>query len=212
MRGRGPRARWLLGALVAGAGLTSSCDRAGRFAATTNGTIMTLEELIQAARRGPARAFPTETLQSQPVPGRTARRVTVRFMSGPQRAQPGSIDYFRPTHLAELDVRSGELVAVHEWPEAAHVGGGAPGAPIGSFSLPPGVTVQEFLALRARYHAAIDRVLPTYAAQSAPGPEVVAAAHQIKDLTPRVLETPLLPFYRAVGADFFAWIDQTAQP
>ncbi len=96
--------------------------------------------------------------------------------------------------------------------QAAHVGGGAPGAPIGSFSLPPGVTVQEFLALRARYHAAIDRVLPTYAAQSAPGPEVVAAAHQIKDLTPRVLETPLLPFYRAVGADFFAWIDQTAQP
>lgn len=167
---------------------------------------MTFEDLIYAARRTTAQVYPTQTFQSQPIPGRSPHGPTVLFMYGPQAAQEGSLTYWPTEHVVEVDAQTGALLSTREY----H-GPVPPGFTSGDFSLPAGMSLAEFEDKRTEYYAALERVRWPYADQSPPTPELVAAARSVRDLAPVVLETPLVPFYRAVGADFFAWIDRTAR-
>lgn len=164
---------------------------------------MTIEELIHRARRGPAQEYPTQTYQSQPIPCRGTGGLAVAFMYGPQSARPGATSYGRPTDVVELDAESGAVRSARPWT-------GAAAAPGGYFSLPAGMSLETFEGLREEYYVAMNRLLWPYANSGASSPEVVAAARTIRRLAPVVLEGPLLPYYRAVGADFFGWVDRTA--
>jgi len=198
-------ARWALLLWVFGVP-ASLCHQPGHHLSCRRGELMTFEDLIAAARRTTAQVYSTQTYQSQPIPGRSARGPTVMFMYGPQAAREGSATYWATEHVVEFDAQTGALLSTREYHGAI-----PPGFTGGDFSLPPGMSLDEFEGKRTEYYAALERVRWPYAEQSAPTPELIAAARAVRDLEPAVLETPLIPFYRAVGADFFAWIDRTAR-
>ena len=64
---------------------------------------------------------------------------------------------------------------------------------------------------RLRYLDLFDVVAPAFAAGR--GAETAAgkrAASELRALFPRIAEGPLVPYYRALGGRFFAWLDRTA--
>ncbi len=197
--------RWVLVLWVFGAPV-AQCQPPGRYLSCRREELMTFEDLIDRARHTTAQVYPTQTFQSQPIPGRSGNRPTVMFMYGPQAVRPGSITYWATEHFVEFDAQTGALLSTREY----H-GPVPPGFRGGDFSLPPGMSLAQFEDKRTEYYAALERVRWPYADQATPTPELVAAARSVRDLAPLVLEPPLMPFYRAVGADFFAWIDRTAR-
>jgi len=66
--------------------------------------------------------------------------------------------------------------------------------------------------LRNRIYDALDVLLPLFADDAAMGPEALKAAQEFRDLFPHACEPGLLPYYKVVGKDFFAWIEEKAPP
>jgi hypothetical protein len=173
--------------------------------------VLGVEALIQAARAQPAKSFPLETFQSYPIPVRSNGALLVRFLYGPQQARPRMVDLTVPTHVAEIDGRSGRLIGIRRFRPADFGLQDSPGSPLGTDTLPPGVSTEEYLAQRVRLLRAYDILLPAYSSGGVPDSEEVRkAAVEFRLLFPLVAERPMLPIYRAVAADFFTWIGSLA--
>ncbi len=65
-----------------------------------------------------------------------------------------------------------------------------------------GLGVEEFEKRRARLYALTGTVAARYAAKAAPGPEAREYARLFQELS----EPDLGPYYKALNADFWAWL------
>jgi hypothetical protein len=168
-----------------------------------------IRELFALAREKAVRAFPLETHQSYPVPVLGPQGLTIAFLFGPQRAVAGKGSYLAPPRtIMALHATSGDLAEMRKiTPEDL----GLPrpqNDSLGLDAMPPGMTEDEFLAQQDRLHDAYDALLPSFARKDKkPTPEVKQAADRFKAAMPVVLEQVLMPYYAAVGREFFTWLD-----
>lgn len=175
--------------------------------------IKPVRALIEVARMQPGAALPTETHRSLPIPTRGQDRLNVTFLFVPSRAEAfRGLRLFAPSHLGVIDARDArfELLRTVRIEEVGLRA--APADGLGVFAIPEGVTKEEFTARRERLLDAYDRVLPMFASRaSGDAPAVREAAGEFRRLFGDTSEAALRPCYAAVGAEFFAWLDRTAE-
>jgi hypothetical protein len=76
---------------------------------------------------------------------------------------------------------------------------------LGAFTLPPGMTAEQYRADEARYYELYDKLLPIFG-RGETCPE--ADARELKAKFARLAEPPLLPYYHAAGEAWFAWLQR----
>lgn len=176
-------------------------------------TLVPIKGLIGEAR---AHAFsiPIEARQSFPIPLPTADGFKVVFLYSMQILEPGTgrAILCAPTHQTFVDPEAGKFEELRAISPREFGLDHEPGAIIGDYALPAGMSSEQFLQEQERLYELYDRLLPPFAArQRKATEEVVQAARQFLALFPRIAEPPLMPYYRAAGAEFFAWLAEAAR-
>jgi len=168
-------------------------------------------KLVELAKTGPARTRPPETRQSYPIPVCEGKSLRAAFLFAPQgRANPvEGLHLLAPTHLAFLDAVTGKFESIRQVKPADFGQTHAPGEDIGAHRMPAGLNVATFYPEQDRLFGAYDLLLPAFAAgQSNHPPEVRRAAEEFRRLFPWLAEGPLMPYYHAVGKEFFTWVNR----
>jgi hypothetical protein len=175
-----------------------------------------IRELVALAQSGPGASLPDETHQCYPIPlPATASSMKVAFLYSPSHLQRGvGLVLSAPNHEALLDLASGRTVEMKKVTPAELGVNDEPGKNLGRSGLPEGMTPEQYLAEQGRLYDSYDVLLPIWASglkleEATDQPRAVA--HEFRRLFARVSEPPLVPYYRAVGRDFFGWIDRAAR-
>lgn len=172
-----------------------------------------VRELHALAQSGPGGRLPDETHQSLPIPlPATERAPKVAFLFLPSRLVFGTgLILTAPTHRANLDASSGEVLAFDRVVPADLGVPDEPGKDLGRFGLPKGVSSEDFLKARDALNEACDELLgPWFAGEAAAeaGRGARAAAARYSRAFGIVSEPPLAPYYAAVGRAFFRWVEE----
>jgi len=176
--------------------------------------VLGVQRLMQEGGGPAAWALEVETHVSFPVAAPRPRGMRVIFLYCRSSVSPTlGLQLMPPHYLAELDPDSGRLERM-VFVEPAEFGRQDPPEDyIGRYDmLPNGRTSDQYHALRAQLLAAYDKVLPAFLrGASSFGRELRQAAQDFLSLFPQVTEQPLLPYYREVGKDMFAWLERAAR-
>jgi hypothetical protein len=177
--------------------------------AMPNESVKPIRELISLARQQPAKTLPLETHQSYPIPVPRPDGLRVAFLFCTQVARPGSIRLVAPGHLAFIHAVTGKFEQVKKVRPRDFGQAHPEGEFIGEHTIEPGMTYEGYLAQQETLYRDYDVLLPAFAAGATQaGSDVKAAAVDFKVHFERLAEKPLLPYYRAIGRDFFAWLDR----
>lgn len=185
--------------------------------------ILSVVHLTNLARRYPANALPPEYHQSQPIPVPGPKGLRVAFLYGKAMiVEPGEgLQLTPPSYLAFLNAVTGDFeelraVTPGEWgPKHKEE------ERIGRYLTLPERLVPEFLTKQLRLYQAYDALLPAFATDQAnvpphlkqaanEAPPTKKAAAEFQALFRAVAESPLLPYYQAIGKAFFAWLTRVA--
>jgi hypothetical protein len=172
--------------------------------------MQSVAELIKSARMVPARALAIETRQAYPVPWALAPSGPMRmaFLYFPQQLVPSArcAELSAPTYVALLDPDTGVLEELRRISSAELSLTDPPGALVGRYSMPEGMTLEQHQSLEKRMLELYDLLLAAYA----DGQKSVdrAAAEEFNQLFWQISEPPLLPYYRAAGRSFFEWVER----
>jgi hypothetical protein len=207
-----PTAGAILAALVLGLATPLPGCTGDKGTMTNSAGVVGVAALMQAARAQSAKAFPIETFESYPIPVREHGKLLVLFLYGSQHARPGAIELTVPAHVARFDAATARLVSIERFAPKRHGLDLTPGDPIGAHTLRPGVSADDYRAQRDVLLRDYDLLLPAFARDERnPSNETRAAAAEFRSLFPQLAQAPILPMYRAVGAEFFTWIDSVAR-
>jgi len=202
-------AAWTL-ALILGVASAPTSSGEGT-SSMPNGTVKPVRELIALARQQPAQALPLETRQSYPIPVPRPDGLRIAFLYCTQVARPGVIRLIAPGHLAFLNAGTGRFDQMKKVSPRDFRQPHPPGEFIGEHTLGPGMTYEGYLAQQETLYSDYDVLLPAFASGATEaGSEVRAAAAAFQTTFERLAEKPLLPYYRVIGADFFAWLNRVA--
>lgn len=165
-----------------------------------------IRSLVEAARRHAASALPTETLQSLPVPMGAGGDAAVGFFYAPTALQRGAgLWVYPPSSRALFRAQSGELVEAHPLTPRDLGLDDPAGRALGTHRLPAGTSAEQYTALLGSLLDHYDTLLPHFF-NGIPGapPQVLA---DFGGAFATVAEAVLIPYYRAMGRRFFAWVD-----
>jgi len=172
--------------------------------------LLPLLKLSELARVYPAQALPVGTHQSYPVPVAGPRGLQIGFLYCRAMITKPDEGYqlWPPSYLASLDAINGKFIELKAV-QPKELGQSHPeDKPIGRYLSPPERSAPEFLSKLVRWYQAYDALLPLFLeGVTVLPPPAREAATQFKALFAGITEAPLQPYYRAVGAEFFAWLD-----
>lgn len=167
----------------------------------------TFANLMKLGRVHVSATVPEQSRQSLPVPVRLGETLQVAFFYCPSQALPGVVRMAPPHYLSRLDPATGALISlVPVTPATFHLAHPAR-EELGKYSLPQGMSVDQYFALRDRLFWLYDQLVPAFAQDT---------QSQRTDLKPLALEflrgfemvsePPVRPYYDALGADYFRWL------
>jgi hypothetical protein len=115
-----------------------------------------------------------------------------------------------PTHLGEFDLGNGQLIRLRAVkPEDFRQATPSNGR-LGFYH--PEISFERTAQLREELFADLDVLIPAFANnQLPPGADAVGAVRRFRQNFQLLREEPLDPYYRAVGAEFFAWLDHLSE-
>lgn len=181
---------------------TRNASDAPRLGARTK--LLTTTELAVAAINKTGELVPPMAHQSYPIPVRGGGSLQVVFLYCVARPVFGKgTVMLAPSHRAVLNASDGELKEVRPFsPQDAGVND-PPQKIFPFWKMPPDLTTEQFAARQELLFATYDKLLPLFAERHDPTAEDAAS---FDALFWQVSEGPLAPYYKAVGADFFAWL------
>ena len=155
---------------------------------------------------------PEQSRQSLPVPLRYGDTLQVAFFYCPSQALPGVVRMAPPHYLARLDPATGALISlVPVTPATFHLAH-PPREELGKYSLPDGMSIDQYFALRDRLFWLYDQLTPAFAQ------DPQSQRTDLKPLATEFLrgfemlsEPPVRPYYDALGADYFRWLRAIAR-
>jgi hypothetical protein len=170
-------------------------------------------ELMRLGRAHVTDRVPEQSRQSLPVPARRGGRLQVAFMYNPTLTRPGRSWMAPPDAVAWLDPVSGALAAVTAVTPADFGQQHPPGEMLGEFQLPQGLTADQYLDLRQRLFPLYDLLLSAWSGNlPASAPALLqGAAREFLQIFGQVSEPPLLPYYHALGTEYFQWVRALAR-
>lgn len=168
--------------------------------------------LMKLGRIHVSATVPEQSRQSLPVPLRIGETLQVAFFYCPSQALPGVVRMAPPHYLARLDPASGALISlVPVTPATFHLAHPAR-EELGKYSLPEGMSIDQYFALRDRLFWLYDQLTPAFAQ------DPQSQRIDLKPLAAEFLrgfemlsEPPVRPYYDALGADYFRWLRAIAR-
>jgi hypothetical protein len=166
--------------------------------------LLTTRELVLGAKAKTASLVPAMAHQSYPIPLRGGGTLDVLFLYCVARPVfREGLSMLAPSHRGALSAVDGGLKEVRAV-ESQDLGVSDPPQKIlGFWKMPADVTTEEFCARQERLYGLLDHLMPIFAElREAP----LREAASFDELFRQVSEGPLLPYYAAVGIDFFGWL------
>lgn len=178
-------------------------------------TALSFSELMKLGRTLPGEQVSGQSRQSLPVPvpARDDRPLRIAFMYCPSQALPGVNRLAPPNQVVWLDPKTGALIAVRAVTPQSFGQQHPPREVLGEFRLPPGMTADNYLALRERLFQLYDLLFPAWA-QPASQPDkalLQASAREFLQIFGQISEPPLLPYYHSLGRSYFDWVRALAK-
>lgn len=166
----------------------------------------TTQQLVQMAGSSPARwqGIPRQACQSYPIPLFVDGELRLAFLFYRKLVAPPADPILSvPRYVMQVDRATAEVVGITKvQPDFFGLPAPEDGV-LGVYKLAPKITVPIWHELRAQLFALYDRVLPAYDQGDAPEEQLL---EEIRQAFLELAEQPLLPYYRAMGPDFFHWI------
>jgi len=175
-----------------------------------------IEELTQLAEREIGFFEGGGPSQSLPVPVRRQRQVLIAFMVYFYAFKPDMSWVSPPGEVIWLDPVSGKLIAKTNV-TPADFGQPTPrsfdeGMKEWKFSMPPGMTVDSFDKLNDRLFVLYDILFEVWATKpSTRSSALHATAREFVKAFDAISEPPLLPYYNALGREYFEWVRALAR-
>jgi hypothetical protein len=166
----------------------------------------TTEALVKLAGTSPARwrGIPREASQSYPVPIKVDGELRLAFLFYRKRVAPPADPIITvPRNLLQVTWAAGTIAAVMKLPEGFFKLPVPDDGVLGPYKLAPEITIPIWHDKRAALFALYDQLLPAYE-QGVPLDD--ALQQQFWAAFEELVEQPLLPYYQALGRDFFNWI------
>lgn len=167
---------------------------------------MDFEELMRLGRVRVSDKVPEQSRQSLPIPARLARGLHVGFMFAPSQALPGVNRLAPPNWVVWLVPSTGTLAVLQPVTPSTFGLQHDPRQMIGEFRLPAGMNAESYLAER---HKLLDLystlVLAWDGGLPSQAPGLQAPAAEFLRLFGQLSEPPLIPYYHALGMEFFDW-------
>jgi hypothetical protein len=173
-----------------------------------------MEELVRLGRLYSAGAVADEFRQSLPIPRRSPDGLRVDFFFCAAFARPGQPVVLGPPHfLIAVHADSGQLDYLRAVGPKDFGQSHGKDESIGTFGMQEGMRVEEFMDKRATLYATYDILLPAFArgGMAVVDDGVREAAREYKVLFRILSEPPLLPYYHALGQEFFTWVAHTGR-
>lgn len=168
---------------------------------------------LRSAARLPARSLCVETRLALPIPVRTAGRCLIAILAARESfGQDRKLRFVAPDYVIYLDPEDGHLIQMKAVEPSDFGQPHQPGEIIGGWGvneLPN--TPDEITQMWKNLIAALDVLLPVYVEDRRITDEVRQAARTFLRLFDIVGEKAFRPYYRALGKDFFAWLDRIAR-
>lgn len=176
---------------------------------------LSFSQLMKLGRTHAGERIPEQSRQSLPVPvpARDDRPVRIAFMYCPSQALPGLNRLAPPNQMVWLDPTTGDLLALKPVTPQSFGQQHPPREPLGEFRLPPGMTADQYLALRERLFQLYDLLFPPWA-QNLPPQEpahLQGAAREFLQIFGQISEPPLIPYYYTLGVAYFDWVRTLAR-
>ncbi len=166
--------------------------------------------LMGRAKEHTVRTLPNETFQSYPIPVIGPTGMQVGFFWGTSRAVPGQgRHYVVPSWIAALDPLTGAVVDARRV-LAVEFNQAAAGDFIGIHKQT--MSVEQHQSLESRLYELYDLLSPVFAARNTVDtPELRDAAAEFQQVFGQLTDDFLHPYYRAMGREFFDWLDSAAE-
>ncbi|MCA0244622.1 MAG: hypothetical protein LCI02_27765 [Proteobacteria bacterium] len=176
---------------------------------------MSFSQLMKLGRTQAGEQVSEQSRQSLPVPvpAREDRPLRIAFMYCPSQALPGVNRLAPPSQVVWLDPKSGALIAVRAVTPQSFGRQDPPREVLGEFRLPPGMTADQYLALRERLFQLYDLLFPVWVQPSSQQDKVLlqASAREFLQIFGQISEPPLIPYYHSLGRVYFDWVRALAR-
>lgn len=170
--------------------------------------IVPMVNLVRKAGVYPGGLFEAGTYQSYPIPVPGPERLRVAFLFGESAVVGPSagLQLGVPRYVGLLDAESGKFVELRGLTEEELGAVSVRDGWIGRGRSLDEQRSPEYLGQKLRLLQALDALLPGFAVgEPEPGRYAPEAVEEFASLFRRISEEPLHPYYRVVGARFFAW-------
>ena len=168
----------------------------------------TFAELSRMARDYTMGAVPEQFRQSLPIPVTGPSGVEVEFFFAPALARPKQPVELYPPGFAITLRPDGSLVMLWKCAPRDFGLNNDPSQSMGQFGLPDGWTYEDYTRRHTQLMETLNILFPQFAAKNL-HPDATAARHFLQ-LFRELAEPPFLPYYEAVGRDFFPWVRSIA--
>jgi hypothetical protein len=175
--------------------------------------LLKASKLVRLARNYPAAALPEAMHQSLPTPTFTREGFGVAFLFCQSMVvEPrNGLQLWPPSYTAIISAETGKLLRLASVSSATFNQSHPADKPMGACLTPPERLAEDYLAKLVQFYEAYDGASRWFAAREPRvSHEAKAAAAAFQQRRAEVVETPLVPYYRALSPEFFQWLDAAA--
>jgi hypothetical protein len=174
-------------------------------------TLMPVSRIIEQARIRPLAVMPrVSTHQSYPIPVRGGRRgMVMHFLYCPRKIEDpkAGLTLWPPTFVAILDAYTGKLEEMRKLTPGEFGPRHPADQRLGHCRTPGQAEEDEFLIKLAYWYQAVDTMLPLFVKRAfGLTHEEQEEARKLSQLNAEILEPPLMPYYQAIGREYFDWL------
>jgi hypothetical protein len=171
--------------------------------------LLKVSKIVEFATIYPAAVMEDLAHQSLPVPVFTPKGFCMAFIyCHAELASDGQgMQLWPPDHQALMNAETGRFEELRTVASTTYDQSHAMTKPMGACPGEPQREQDEYLNKLVALYQAYDAILPSFAASPYAMPAAARpAAREFERLFADVAEKPLLPYYRAVGHEFFRWL------
>jgi hypothetical protein len=167
--------------------------------------LVPIRELVSRAKAKAAVEVPAQMHQAYPIPARADGDLRVTFLYCVARPVFGKgLLILAPSHRVVLSAVNGEMKEVKQVTPAELGVNDPPQKILGFSKWPAGITTTEqFVEQQELLYKEYDILMPLYAEERNPPPKDAASFDK---LFWQLTEALFVPYYRAVGSNFFSWL------
>ena len=154
--------------------------------------------------------LPDQSRQSLPIPQfKQSQPILACFFCPSSISPEKGASLAPPDFVVQIDPSNGEILQASNVTPAYFGNKDKAATEIGVFTLPPGVDVMAFLALKTEFFDCCDQLLPWFWTKRKAPSSSAKTAKRLLEIFNIISEPPLKTYYQSSGSDFFDWLESS---